>query len=1266
MTDASESRDVLLNRLAEEFATRQRAGERPRLEEYCDRHPHLADDIRSLFPALVELERARADAVPEPAVAVADTPPDTTLGDFRLLRELGRGGMGVVYEAEQVSLGRRVAIKLLPPSVLCDPAKRRRFEREARASARLHHTNIVPVHGFAEHDGAPYYVMQFIPGLGLDAVIDELGRSPADDRAPRPSRPRTGEQSALSVELARTLMGEGRPGVAPRDNGAGAPSAAMVGGASSDPPPPPRPDGGSSVAPATSNVYLPGQSGSSGEGPARKRTTYWESVARIGVQVAGALAYAHRLGVLHRDIKPSNLLLDLDGNVWVADFGLAKADDSDDLTRTGDLLGTLRYMPPEAFEGRYDARGDVYSLGLTLFELVALRSAYEERDRNRLILEVTTGDPPRLQKLRADAPRDLVTIVEKAINRDPIRRYQTAAALAEDLQRFLDGRPIAARRATELERLWMWARRRPAVAGLTAALFLCLLAGSAVSTVFAVRATVFARAAQLREKEATAARDEARRSAEAARQQEAKAEEARLEALDQAYLATRNEVRALRLARQPGWRAAALERLRGLVQLGSRNLDRADLRTEALACMAEMDVRLRSRFVDRDIGVWHVRFSPDGRALAVNDDKANCVYLRDLVADRELPSIPKSTGFAPFAFHPDGALAMPASAGRVAYHPLRAGQPTFPEIVGDGDALNLAFNRSGDRLAIVWGQADHKGQGHATRVRRVSVYATATTALLWSADLPPGIPGGFKVALAFSPDGQYLATPGPDRKVLLFSVGKDDGPVVLGTLDVRVCSIAFHPDGGSLAAAGLLTGAVWDLGSRSERFRIHSPEGGFWDVVYSLDGQLLAGACNDRAVRLWDARSGRELTAAVPSETGHACLSVAFSPEGDRLAAGGDSVAVFDVEGRRECRSETSTTNYVNGLAFDEAGAALHSCGGDRRIRTWDLKRSGARVLAGTGRSECPTVARLAPDGRRLAIGFSSWRNRKGEDFAVGVYRVDDPRAGRRLEGPKNAVFDLAFDPSGTRLAAACGDGGLYVWEFGTGVLQLRIGLAGIRAVRFLDGTHIFAAVGKRLVLLAATDGAVCRELTVPATVTAFVINRDREAALVGTNDATVHRVRLPELAIERSRAVADRPSELLMAAPPDGRVLAVTATGGPSNLLVDPQTLEPFARLPEKERKARCLAFDGTGRYVAFGGSQITLWDLTLVRDRLAPLGLAWDAAAPDGGSGADPASAGERPDLEAPPEFANVRGSVQSGVAAAEQGRFADAVVVLRQANE
>ncbi len=162
----------------------------------------------------------------------------------------------------------------------------------------------------------------------------------------------------------------------------------------------------------------------------------------IGIQVAEALEYAHHQGTLHRDIKPSNLLLDGQGTVWVADFGLAKASDSDDLTHTGDIVGTLRYMAPERFEGRCDARSDVYSLGLTLYELLARRPAFDKVDRAELVHQVTCEEPPRLRRLDSTVPRDLETIVHTAIEREPARRYPGAAALADDLQRFLDGRPI--------------------------------------------------------------------------------------------------------------------------------------------------------------------------------------------------------------------------------------------------------------------------------------------------------------------------------------------------------------------------------------------------------------------------------------------------------------------------------------------------------------------------------------------------------------------------------------------------------------------------------------------------------------------------------------------------------------------------------------------------------------------------------------------------------------------------------------------------------
>src|SRR5438477_508391 len=171
MSPSSSANYVLLTRLADEFAARYRAGERPALQEYLERYPQLADEIRELFPALVEVEQVKEDHQEAAEQAAPAAPLVQQLGDFRILREVGKGGMGIVYEAEQVSLGRHVALKLLPKSMLIDARAKRRFEREAKSAAKLHHTNIVPVFGVGEQDGLSYYVMQFIQGLGLDEVV---------------------------------------------------------------------------------------------------------------------------------------------------------------------------------------------------------------------------------------------------------------------------------------------------------------------------------------------------------------------------------------------------------------------------------------------------------------------------------------------------------------------------------------------------------------------------------------------------------------------------------------------------------------------------------------------------------------------------------------------------------------------------------------------------------------------------------------------------------------------------------------------------------------------------------------------------------------------------------------------------------------------------------------------------------------------------------------------------------------------------------------
>jgi serine/threonine protein kinase/WD40 repeat protein len=454
--------------LAEEFLARYRRGERPSLQEYIDRHPDLAAQFREVLPAMALLENiAIADDSLASPPAQLEAPALTQLGDYRILREIGRGAMGIVYEAEQLSLGRHVALKVLPATLPVDAQRKLRFEREARAAARLHHTNIVPVFGVGSQDGLAYYVMQFIQGLAMSEVLIEIKRL----RSHNGTTPPASAPEAAAALVARSLLtGQFEPPPA------GASAAATIdlapGAAAAEQETPTL--GG--AAPSSLAVPLPGHADGG-----QKSSSYWHSIARIGVQVASALEYAHHQGILHRDIKPANLLFDTHGTTWVTDFGLAKADDQPDLTHLGNVPGTLRYLPPEAFKGKRGCQSDVYALGLTLYELLALRPAFDEKDQDRLFVQVKRAVPPRLDALNPAIPRDLVTIVHKAIERELSDRYATAADLAADLQRFLDDEPPKARRIGVTERFGRWCRRNPLVASLVAAVILATAAGFATT-----------------------------------------------------------------------------------------------------------------------------------------------------------------------------------------------------------------------------------------------------------------------------------------------------------------------------------------------------------------------------------------------------------------------------------------------------------------------------------------------------------------------------------------------------------------------------------------------------------------------------------------------------------------------------------------------------------------------------------------------------------------------------------------------------------------
>ena len=415
------------------------------------------------------------------------------LGDFRILREAGRGGMGVVYEALQESLGRRVALKVLAAHAIPDPVQLRRFEREAKAAAHLHHTNIVPVFGVGEQDGLHYYVMQFIEGMGLDHLIDQVKllrvtkpvHFPTTAPSADPGKPGNFADLAATA-IARSLMTEHFAASAPEADARSSIDFARPDELAMETHSPrstvESPDGRAeqtSIAPELSAVRA-------------SDAGYWRSVARVGLQVAQALEYAHSQGLFHRDIKPSNLLLDAQGTAWVADFGLAKAVEGDNITHTGDIVGTIRYMAPERFRGECDARSDVYALGLTLYEMAALRPAFDQTARQTLIRQVMEEEPARLRKIVPNVPRDLETIIQKAMAPDPAGRYQTAGALAEDLSSFLEDRPIRARDISPLERCWKWARRRPAVAALLAGLFVTV-STALVAVTWQWRAAVIAR-----------------------------------------------------------------------------------------------------------------------------------------------------------------------------------------------------------------------------------------------------------------------------------------------------------------------------------------------------------------------------------------------------------------------------------------------------------------------------------------------------------------------------------------------------------------------------------------------------------------------------------------------------------------------------------------------------------------------------------------------------------------------------------------------------
>jgi serine/threonine protein kinase len=420
-----------------EYQTALAAGARPDREEFLARYPEVADELADCIDGLDFLHTAAPGLLPSgssehPAL---HSQPDGTLGDFRLIREIGRGGMGVVYEAVQISLGRRVALKVLPFAATLDARQLRRFENEARAAAQLHHSHIVPVHAVGCDRGVHYYAMQLIDGVPLSEVIDHLRQSPRAARA-----------DADTADGAAAITRQ------PTDS-----------------------------------------------------REFFRTVAGLGVQAADALEYAHQMGVVHRDVKPGNLLVDGRGHLWVTDFGLARFAAAPGTTAPGDLVGTLRYMSPEQAAGEpvIDPRGDVYSLGATLYELLTLRPAVPAEDRQECLRQLLETEPPPPRAINRAVPVELETVVLKAMAKSPADRYPTAAELAADLRRFLDDRPVHARRPSTIDRARRWARRHTTTLAVAIGVLGLVVLGLAATIALVTREHVLTRAAYDRELQKT-------------------------------------------------------------------------------------------------------------------------------------------------------------------------------------------------------------------------------------------------------------------------------------------------------------------------------------------------------------------------------------------------------------------------------------------------------------------------------------------------------------------------------------------------------------------------------------------------------------------------------------------------------------------------------------------------------------------------------------------------------------------------------------------
>ncbi|WP_422928478.1 protein kinase domain-containing protein [Singulisphaera sp. PoT] len=915
-------------RVYDEFLASVRAGESPDPEEWYARHPRIADKLRLCLEVLDIAEHL--DGTPGGADDPQQVTP-TRLGDFLILRQLGRGGMGVVYEAEQISLNRRVALKALPIVSALDPKNLKRFKTEAEAAARLKHQNIVPIHTVGSERGIHFFTMQLVEGPTLAQWIKE--RREERDEAKKSGRPS------------------------------------------------PSPD---------------------------ERSEFFRLVATMGLHAAEALAHSHSQGILHRDIKPANLLLDQNRNLWVSDFGLARLKDGGDLTRTQEMPGTMRYMSPERVLGQDSSNelGDVYSLGVTLYELLLLRHMFDAQERGDLTRRIIHEEPTALRRVDPDIPPDLAKIVHKAMAKEMEDRYQSATELAIDLRCFLEGLPIhgrgpsLAKRATRWEsrnrRTLMWAGP---LAILVASLLTFPLIGLWRSRHVGLRERIIKYEANIKRAAQYLKRFEVTQAKELlSPYKEAKGPDD-LRNFPWYYLWERCNPRTL--VREIPANEGIIYRVRyfsdgkRLVSCGAGGTCR----------IWDLDTGTRLHSIEAHQGDANdLSLSADEKTLVtVGDDRVIKVWN---VADAELkaelfepkdrgPRDPNGPGdrrsFVSVSYLPDGKhLITGRNNGLIQVWNLETGKVESEFQDGDRNIAGLAVSPDG-RYVVV---ASPSSAGAVLEIasQQPVLRLVATPKGGKAPPLVPGPPGinaehpqAFQSS-SFSHDGKILATAHLNGVIRLWDVEQGTCKVELPGHAEEALSVSFSPDDKRLASVGSDgTIRVWDLGQSVQLVDFQSEYWKAWSIAFSPDGNQLATGNIQGRIQVWDLTKPSDRV--VLDKPTMVSLLLGFSAQGDVVT-----------------------------LNRDDGTLAFWSRESGKLLKTHMLPAPG------------PSVAPLlTPDGRYLAVLDSS------RVLCAWDLKDDPPRMVHRLsqeeKGITGALTTIAAPPDLRWIALAQPLEGFYLWD---------------------------------------------------------------------------------------------------------------------------------------------------------------------------------------------------------------------------------------------